>query len=91
MLLCLIVDQTVTSTHAAGYCNIFFNVYTQKIIYVKTFFFKFKVLYVVKAHFNCFHNQVNNLDDMEREQFFVDIKKYFEKFKGWLLAGEEIL
>ena len=56
----------------------------------------------LKIHFDCFHNQVNNLDDMEREQHFNGHKIYghpnimakiwniLEKFKCWLLLGDEI-
>ena len=36
-------------------------------------YFKFKVLYVLKTHLDRFNSQVNNLDDMEREQ--LDIKQ----------------
>ena len=37
----------------------------------KYFFLNFKVLYVLKTHFEYFNSQVNNLDDMEREQIFL--------------------
>ena len=47
-------------------------------------FFKFKILYVLKIYFNCFNNQINNLDNMEGEKlFYRQIKQYFENIK-WL-------
>ena len=60
-----------------------FDVYTQKIFYVKKNpFFTFKVLYVLKGYFDCFNNPINNLDDMERVQLFCKHKAIFlEKFK----------
>ena len=48
-------------------------------------------VYVLKTHFDCLNSQVNNLDDMEREQLVYRYKAIFwEKLKHWLLAGEEI-
>ena len=74
MFFYLVDDQTAASTHVSGDHNIFFYVYTQKIFYVKKlFFFKFKVLYVLKTRFNYFNSQVNSLDDMERNSFVIDI------------------
>ena len=52
------------------------------------FFLQYKILYVLKTHFDCFNSQVNNLDDMEREQLFYGHKEYFGKIKR--LAGQEI-
>ena len=51
---------------------IFFYVYTQKIFYVKKSFFfsKFKTILI-----DLINRQVNNLDDMEREQFFFYRRK----------------
>ena len=44
---------------------------------LKNLIFKFKFLYVLKTHFYCFNSQVNNLDDMEREQLFYKHKAIF--------------
>ena len=52
----------------------FFYVYTQKIFYVKKFSFKNSKSY---TYSDCFNNQVNNLDDMEREQRFYKHKTIF--------------
>ena len=72
MLFYWVVDQTATRTHVRGCYNIFFMVTLKKYFMLKKlfFFFKFKVLYVLKTNFDCFNSQVNKLDDMEREQLF---------------------
>ena len=57
---------------------IFFLGYTQKIFYVKNPLLIFKVvLYVLKTHFDCFNNKINNLDNMERDPFFIIHKTIF--------------
>ena len=48
---------------------------------------KFNVLYIRKTHFDCFNSQVNNLDDMNRKIFFIDIKQYFGKFQRSLISS----
>ena len=62
---------------------------------VKTFeLFRFRMLwhrYVLKTHFRCFTNQVNNLDDIERKQLFYRHKQYFEKIKGLIIGSRENL
>ena len=46
---------------------------------LKNPFFKFKVLHVLKTHFDCFNSQINNLNDMERQQIFYRRKGIFWK------------
>ena len=85
MPLHLVVDQIVTSIHVSGCYKIFFQFTLKKYFMLKnSIFFKFKILYVLKIYFNCFNNQINNLDNMEGEKlFYRQIKQYFENIK-WL-------
>ena len=64
----LVVDQ-----NAVIFC--FFMLHSKNILCYKSISFKFKTSYVLKTHCDCFNSRVNNLDYMEREQFFIDIKK----------------
>ena len=70
MFFYLVVDQTETSIHVSGYCNIFFCMFTLKkyfmlkIIFVYNFNpsvriidLVFKVLHVLKTHCDCFNSQ----------------------------------
>ena len=52
-----------------AYAIFFFMLTLKNYCVKKTFFFKSKVIYVLKTHFHCFNSQVNNSDDMEREQY----------------------
>ena len=52
----------------------------KKYFMLKNPFFKFKVIYVLKTHFDCFNSQANNLGDMEREQLFY-------RHTGWLVIS----
>ena len=51
----------------------------KKYFMLKNYILKFKVLYVLKTLLDCFNSEVNNLDDMEREQLFYRHKAIFWK------------
>ena len=57
----LVVDHTATRTYVGG-CNNIFHV-----------FIKFIVLHVVETDFDCFISQINDLNDIERDHFFLYI------------------
>ena len=77
MLFYLVSEQTTSSTHVMSVCTL------KKYFMLKNlFFFKFKVLNVIKTHFDYFNSQKNNLNAMERKGttfFFIEIKQYFGK------------
>ena len=54
------------------------------------FFIKFKVLCVLKTHFDYFNNQVNNLDVIKREQLFHSNKTIFWIKLKYLLRRETV-
>ena len=67
MFFYLVVDQTATSTHVSACYNIFFIFTLKKYFLLRDPFFNIQSF---KTHLDCFNSQVNNLDDMEREQLF---------------------
>ena len=43
-------------------------------------YFMLKIPLFFKTHFDYFNSQVNNYDNMEREELFIDIKQYFGNY-----------
>ena len=78
MLFYLVVDQTAASTYVSG-CHICLCLHSKNILVIKNPFFKFKVLYVLKTHFDWFNSHVNNLEDMARELLFYRHEAIFWK------------